>query len=50
MKELRVKIKYHGTAEYTSLDVQRAMENIFGINVDFEVEEIEEEDFCTQPK
>jgi len=41
MKELLIKVKYNNdTAEYTSLDVQRALENVFGINTDFEVERI----------
>ena len=41
MNELIVKIKYtHTTTPFSAADVQKAMEHLFGINTDFEVEEI----------
>jgi len=44
MKELTVKIKYtDATTDFKPVDVKRAMQNLFGINVDFEVTEIEVE-------
>jgi len=44
MKELSIKIKYTDTTtDFRPIDVKRAMQNLFGINVDFEVTEIEAE-------
>ncbi|MFH1063363.1 MAG: hypothetical protein V1747_10860 [Candidatus Omnitrophota bacterium] len=41
MNELTVKIKYDNTtAPFSAFEVQKAMEHLFGINTDFEVEEI----------
>ncbi|MBU1043965.1 MAG: hypothetical protein KJ915_06160 [Candidatus Omnitrophica bacterium] len=41
MNELTVKIKYNNTtAPFSAFEVQKAMENLFGINTDFEVEEV----------
>jgi len=41
MNELTVKIKYtNNTAPFSALEVQKAMEHLFGINTDFKVEEV----------
>lgn len=42
MKELIVRIKHDNTtADFNSRDVQYAMVHLFGINTNFEVEQIE---------
>ncbi|MCQ9205609.1 MAG: hypothetical protein NG737_04780 [Omnitrophica bacterium] len=44
MKELIVRIKHDNTtAEFSSRDVQYALVHLFGINTNFEVEQIESE-------
>jgi hypothetical protein len=53
MKEIIVKIKYSDTSyPFSAFDVQKAMENIFGLNIEFEVEQIKPEttDICQGPK
>ena len=41
MNELIVKISYSDTTDhFSAFDVQKAMEHLFGINTDFNVEEI----------
>lgn len=46
MNELIVKIKYtNTTAPFSAAEVQKAMQNLFGINTDFTVEEIYQDSF-----
>lgn len=41
MDELTVKIKYNNnTSPFSAYDVQKALEHLFGLNTDFQVEEI----------
>ncbi len=41
MDELTVKIKYsNNTAPFSAFEVRKAMEHLFGLNTDFEVEEV----------
>lgn len=55
MKELIVKIKYtNTTGNFRPIDVQRALQHLFGINTDFEVVGVEEKkenetDFSNKP-
>jgi hypothetical protein len=46
MNELIVKIKYtNTTAPFSAFEVQKAMENLFGINTNFIVEEVYPDNF-----